>query len=330
MTATTPAAGATRARPTTRSGTGGRRRRPGGRPLWMLLPGALLLLVVVVIPLVFAVWISLTDLDQYTLRQWVSAPFLGVGNFAEAITDSPLLPALGRSVVFAVLTTVVTIPVGVAAAFAVSGRFRGRGLVRSLFLIPYVLPSFVVGTVWRAFFTTDGVVNQVLSRVGIDGGAWLIGGRSFWTLVAVDLWASWPFVYLLTLAGLTAIDPDVHEAAAVDGTTWTQKIRFIVLPALAGPLALAVVISTLNHLNNFSLPFLLFGSPAPDAATVAPIAIYQASFQQFRFSLAAAMSLLSLVVVLIPLLAYLRAVRLDVGRDAEGGGRRAGRAEVEA
>jgi multiple sugar transport system permease protein len=291
------------------------RRERAGRPLWLLIPGSVLLVLVVVVPLGFAIWMSLTDLDQYTLRSWLAAPFIGLANFREALTTGPLLHSVWLSAAFSVLTTVLTLPIGLAAAFAAHDRFRGRAVMRSVFLIPYVLPTFVVGTIWRTALGPAGAVNSLLSKVGVDGGNWLIGGRTFWTLVLVDTWAAWPFVYLLTLAGLQAIQRETHEASAVDGTNWLQKIRYIVLPGLRGPIALAVVIATLSHLNNFTLPFLLFGSPAPNQVNVLPIAIYSTSFQTFRFGLASAMSVASLVLVLIPLLIYLRAVRLDTGTE---------------
>lgn len=278
-------------------------------------PGMVLLGVVVAVPMALAGFMSLLDLSQYTLRDWLAAPFVGVANYVEAFTSGPLLRSIWLSVAFAVLVTVLTVPIGLAAALAAHDRFRGRAVARSVFLIPYVLPSFVVGTVWRIMLGPTGAVNTVLGSFGVDGGNWLIGSRSFWTLVLVDVWAAWPFVYLLTLAGLQSIGKEVHEAVAVDGASWWQKLRHIVLPNLRGPLALAVIIATLHHLNNFTLPFVLFGSPAPSEVNVLPVAIYSVSFQTLRFGLASAMSVASLVLILIPLLVYLRAVRLDTGLD---------------
>lgn len=280
-------------------------------------PAGVLLVVVVVVPLLFAVWMSLSKLNQYTLRRWVSAPFAGVTNYVDAVTTGPLVHSLWLSVAFSLLTTAITIPIGLVGAFAAHDRFPGRAVVRSVFLIPYVLPTFVVGTVWRIALGPRGVVNSALRAVGVDGGNWLIGGRSFWTLVLVDCWAAWPFIYLLSLAGLQAIGREQHEAAAMDGASWWQKMTRIVLPNLRGPLSLALIIGTLHHLNNFTLPYLLFGSPAPSQVDVLPIAIYSTSFQTLQFGLSAAMSVVSLVLVLIPLLVYLRAVRLDSGHDQE-------------
>jgi len=288
------------------------------RPLWLLTPGGVLMVLVILIPLAVALWISLIDLDQYTLRRWVEAPFIGLDNFVESFS-SGLLNSIWISVSFAVLSTIATVPIGIAAALVTQNKYRGRGLVRAVFLIPYVLPSFVVATVWRTMLQPDGVVNAWLSRVGIEGGLWLTGPRSYWALILVEIWAAWPFIYLMALAALQSVDNEVHEASAVDGAPWWPKLRRVILPYLRGPVLLACLLATLNHINNFTLPFVLFGAPAPEDVNVMPMIVYVTSFQSLRFGLSAAMAVLSLVLIAIPLFVYLRAVRLDVH---EEGGRR--------
>jgi len=273
----------------------------------MLVPGGALMVLVIVVPLGTAVEIALLDLDQYTFRQWLSAPFIGLGNFATAL-DSGLLHAIWLSVAYAAVVTIATVPIGVTAAVATHNHFAGRGLVRSLFLVPYVLPAFVVGTIWRIILQPQGIANQLL---GTGGTLWLNGPRSFWALVIVQTWASWPLIYLLTLAGLQGIDPDLHEAAALDGAGHWAKLRRIILPLLRGPVALAAVIAFLHTVNAFTLPFVLFGVPSPRDVEVLPVLTYVESFQNFRFGVSAAMAVASLILVLLPLIAYLRAVRLD-------------------
>lgn len=288
-----------------------------GRPLWMLAPGGVLMVLVIVIPVLLALYISLVDLDQYTLRQWVSAPFIGLKNYAEAASTSPMFHAVGVSVSYALIVAVITLPVGVAAALAAQNSFRGRAVVRSIFLIPYVLPAFVVGTVWRTMLQPSGVVNNLLDVVGIDGGLWLNGPQSYWALIAVQAWSSWPFFYLLVLSGLQSVDNEVHEAAAIDGAGWWTKLRYVIFPYLRGPVALALIISFLHNINSFTLPFVLFGVPAPHDVEVLPVLTYIASFQSFRFGLSAAMAVFSLVLIAIPLAIYLRAVKLDTGDEGQ-------------
>ncbi|WP_305783865.1 carbohydrate ABC transporter permease [Symbioplanes lichenis] len=273
---------------------------------------------IIIVPLLLALYLSLIDLDQYTLRRWLDAPFLGLKNFGEAF-GSGLPHAIWISVSFAVLATVATVPFGIAAALATQNAYRGRGLVRAVFLVPYVLPSFVVATVWRTMLQPDGIVNTVLAKAGIDGGLWLSGPKSYWTLILVEIWAAWPFIYLMALAGLQSVDSEVYEASAIDGADWWPKLVRVVLPYLRGPVLLACLLATLNHINNFTLPYVLFGAPAPDDVTVMPMIVYVTSFQSLRFGLSAAMAIVSLLIVAVPLFVYLRALRLDVHDE---GGRR--------
>jgi len=270
--------------------------------------------VVIVVPLAVALYVSLLDLDQYTFRQWVHAPFIRLGNYTEALRNSNLLHSIRVSVAYATIVTIATLPIGLAAALATQNSFRGRGMVRSIFLIPYVLPAFVVGTVWRIILQPDGIAENTLSRFGVSEGLWLNGPRSFWALVIVQIWASWPLIYLLALAGLQAIDHTMHEAAALDGTGWWSKLRYVIFPFLRGPVTLALLIAFLHNVNNFTLPFVLFGVPSPRDVEVLPVLTYVESFQNFRFGVSAAMAVFSVVLIAIPLAAYLRAVRLDVGQ----------------
>jgi multiple sugar transport system permease protein len=288
------------------------------RPLWLLIPGGLLMTLIILIPLALAVYISLTDLDQYTLRRWLQAPFVGLQNYVDAFS-SGLGHSIWLSVSFAVISTIVTIPLGVAAALVTQNPYRGRAVIRAVFLIPYVLPSFVVAEVWRTMLQPDGIVTSALNNVGVHPGLFLAGPKAYWTLILVEIWAAWPFIYLMALAALQGVDVEVQEAAATDGATWWPKLMHIILPYLRGPVALAALLATLNHINNFTLPFVLFGIPAPNSVNVLPALVYVTSFQDLQFGLSAAMAIVSLLLIAFPLFVYLRAVRLDVG---EEGGRR--------
>lgn len=280
------------------------------------MPGALLTFAVIIVPLAVALYVSLLDLDQYTFRQWVRAPFIGLGNYTSAVRESSLLHAIWVSVGNGTIVTLLTLPIGVAAALATHNAFRGRGLIRSILLVPYVLPAFVVGTVWRIILQPDGVAVDVLSRLGIHTSLWLNGPLSFWALAIVQLWASWPLVYLMTLSGLQSIEPSIHEAAAIDGAGWWVKLRYVIFPYLKGSVSLGLLIGFLHSVNSFTLPFVLFGVPSPRDVEVLPVLTYVESFQNFRFGISAAMAVFSVFLIAIPLAFYLRAVRLDVGEKA--------------
>ena len=291
---------------------------PIRRPLWMLIPPAVLVVIIIGIPLVLAVVISLLDLDQYSLRSWITAPFIGVGNYVESITQAGVLHAIWISASTAVLTTLITLPLGVAAALAAHNKMPALGLIRSLFLLPYVIPAFVTATVWRTMLQPGGAVNNALALIGVTGPVWLNGGTSYWTMILVNSWSSWPFIYLLSLAGLQGLSTDVMEAASLDGAGWARKLWFVVLPQIRGQIALAAIIGTLSHLNNFTLPFILFGNPAPEPIQVLPMLTYSTSFESVRFGLGSAMALISVVLVAIPLVVYLRITKLETAEGTVG------------
>jgi len=293
-------------------------RRFGDCSLWMMWPSIILLILVIGVPFVLATYISFLDLDQFTLRSWVAAPWIGLDNYVLAFTSGSVvgastLTSLGVSVSFSLVTTALVTPIGILAALTVNTPYRGRTFVRSLYLIPYVLPMFATALVWRMMFLNKtGLIDKFLSitHLGNGGTYWLLGPNSFWALVVADVWSSWAFVYIMVLAGLQTISPDVYDAAEVDGANAWQKLVRIVLPHLRSILGLALLLSTLNHFNNFTLPYVMFGAPPPAQADVLPLNIYVSSFQLFDFGLGASMSLMTLIIMLIPGILYVRTLRL--------------------
>jgi multiple sugar transport system permease protein len=296
----------------------GRGRIFGGRPMWLMWPSVLLLVVIIGIPLLIAIYISFLSLDQYTLRSWISAPWVGLGNYVTALTAGNVIGAsalvsLGVSLAFSLLTTLLITPIGILAALTVNTSYRGRALVRTLYLVPYVIPTFVTALVWRQMFLNGtGLVDRFLAALHLANvnTYWLLGPNSFWAMVIADVWASWAFIYIMVLAGLQSISHDVYEAADMDGANAWQKLTRIVLPQLRHILGLALLLSTLNHFNNFTLPFVLFGTPPPVQADVLPLNIYVSSFQLFNFGLGGAMSVITLIIMLIPGFLYIRALHL--------------------
>ena len=307
-----PAPEASTARRKRRSG-----RADGDRPMWLLWPSVVVFLIVAV-PFLIAVYTSFLSVDQYTLRQWVGAPWVGFDNYVAALAGSNVLSisalgSLGISVAFSVLTTLIITPVGILAALTVNTDFRGRALLRSLYLVPYVIPTFVTALLWRMMFLPQtGLINRFLAAIGLAdvNTYWLVGAKSFWAMTITETWAVWAFIYIMVLAGLQSIPVEQYEVAELDGATSWQKLTRVVLPQLRGLIALAVLLSTLFHFNNFTLPFVMFGTPPPTPVTVLPLNIYLTSFNLFDFSLGSAMSVITLLIMLVPGFFYLRMLRL--------------------
>lgn len=297
-----------------RRGRGAALRAPFG----LMAPSLALLTLVVFIPMAFAFYISLTGLNQYTIGDWLHAPFVGLRHYVDGLapngplTDS-LLNSVKASVLFSLLTTAAITPIGVGAALLFNGPLRGRALLRAIMLLPYIIPTFVNAILWRlVFMNGTGVADQILAglRLGSRETFWLIGPNALWALVIADVWAAWPFVYLMALAALQTIPDELYDAATIDGAGRTRAFWNLTLPLIRPTLGLALVLSTINHFNNFTLPFVMFGTSPPEQVNVLPLNIYVNSFITFNFGLGAAMSVVALVVMLTPAVIYLRAARV--------------------
>jgi len=287
-------------------------------PYWLMAPSLVLLAVIVFLPMLFAFYISFTGLNENTIGDWVHAPFVGLKHYVDGLSPKGPLAysfytSIKASVVFSVATTLLILPLGVGAALLLNSRLRGRGFFRAVVLLPYILPAFVNGILWRlVFMNGSGVADQLLAatHLGSRETFWLIGPRSLWALILADVWASWPFIYLMALAALQTIPGDIYDAATIDGASAIRAFRHMTLPLIAPTMGLAIALSTINHFNNFALPYVMFGPTPPDEVNVLPLNIYVNSFITFNFGLGAAMSVVALVIMLTPAVLYLRAARV--------------------
>ncbi|MFI6943750.1 carbohydrate ABC transporter permease [Streptomyces sp. NPDC050418] len=283
------------------------RLRRGGLPYLLLLPALVLELLIHLVPMVIGAVMSFKELTQFYIRDWGSAPWTGFDNFRIAVDfDAPVGAALLHSFwvtcAFTVLAVGFSWLLGVTAAILMQENFRGRAVLRAVFLTPYALPVYAAVITWAFMFQRDnGLVNSVLG----GDSFWLIGDNSFWALTIVAIWKTWPFAFLMLMAGLQNIPGELYEAAALDGAGIWQQIRRITLPSLAPVNQVLVLVLFLWTFNDFNTPFLLFGKSAPEAADLVSIHIYQSSFLTWNFGSGSAMSVLLLLFLLLVTAVYL-------------------------
>ncbi|MEV7891758.1 carbohydrate ABC transporter permease [Streptomyces sp. NPDC002817] len=293
--------------------------RPGrirriGLPYLLLLPALLLELLVHLVPMGVGIVMSFKELTQFYIRDWGTAPWSGLDNYKVSVDfDAPVGEALLHSFLVTVAFTLLSVAlcwlIGTAAAVFMQDTFRGRGLLRALFLVPYALPVYAAVITWVFMFQHDnGLVNHVLHdqlHLTDKPSFWLIGDNSFFALLIVSVWKGWPFAFLIVMAGLQNIPRELYEAAALDGAGVWQQIRRITLPSLGAVNQVLILVLFLWTFNDFNTPYVLFGRTAPEAADLVSVHIYQASFVTWNFGTGSAMSVLLLLFLLLVTGAYL-------------------------
>jgi multiple sugar transport system permease protein len=197
---------------------------------------------------------------------------------------------------------------GMAAALLLNGEFRGRGIFRTLFLVPYALPAYIVVITWSFMLQKDnGAINALLSALHVTNPPfWLVGTAAFWSMVMTAMWRSWPFSFLFLLAGLQTIPGDMYEAASLDGASKWRQFLTITLPMLKPVNIVLLLVTFLWTFNDFNTPYVLFGAAPPPAADLLSLHIYVNSFINWNFGLGSAMSVLLLIFLFLVSLVYLR------------------------
>jgi multiple sugar transport system permease protein len=264
--------------------------------LLLVTPAVLFVAVFVLVPLGFALVISLTNWPLIG-----DVHFSGLDNYTAIVSDA----AFGKSVLYTLLyTVIVTGPIlllGYALAVLVRRKRRGATLLRTVFFLP-----FVVGLSTLSFVTVleaqpdSGAVNLVLHRLGITDGttAWLVDGPLATGLICVlVIWCVSGLTMMLLMAGMQAIPREFYESSELDGANWWQQEREITIPVLRRTIAMAVIISVVGSLLAFTQFYILTrGGPGTDTTTVVQY-IYNRAFVQLQLGAATALSIVLVVVV---------------------------------
>ncbi|SFT33013.1 carbohydrate ABC transporter membrane protein 1, CUT1 family (TC 3.A.1.1.-) [Actinopolyspora lacussalsi subsp. righensis] len=295
---------------------GSRARRPRiskrSVPYLLLAPALFFELLVHIVPMLGGLWMSFLRLNQFFLREWMSAPFTGLQNYRFALdfdgaAGVELFQSFAVTIAFAVITVGASWVMGLAAALFLQRSFPGRTLLRGLFLVPYALPIYTSVMIWKFMLDrSDGMVNATLSDLGLGGERfWLLGNNAFLSLTVTAIWRLWPFAFLALMAGLQSIPTDIYDAAAVDGAGLWQQIRTITVPMLQPVSQVLILVLFLWTFNDFNVPYLLFDQAVPSSANLISIHIYQNSFLTWNFGLGSAMSTLLLLFLLVITAGYL-------------------------
>ncbi|SCG47396.1 carbohydrate ABC transporter membrane protein 1, CUT1 family [Micromonospora echinaurantiaca] len=291
-----------------------RRPRRSLLPYLLLAPAIVLELAIHVVPMLVGAWMSLLELTQFHIRDWSTAPFVGLENYRvvldfDSAAGAELLHSFWVTVLYTVASVGLSWLLGTTAAVLLQRPFRGRGVLRALFLTPYALPVYTAVITWSFLFQRDtGLVNHVLvDQLHLFGEKpfWLIGGNSFVALLIVSVWRSWPFAFLCIMAGLQNIPGDLYEAAAMDGAGFWRRLRSVTLPMLRPVNLVLVLVLFLWTFNDFNTPYVLFGGSAPEQADLISIHIYRSSFKTWDFGSGSAMSVALLLFLLVVTAGYL-------------------------
>jgi multiple sugar transport system permease protein len=267
---------------------------------WLLVaPAVTLILALSIFPLLFSVWVAFVNYDF----QIPGHAYVGLKNFRQVVTDPVARWSVVVTAILAGTSVLVEFLLGLALALAMVKTFRGRGLVMSLVIIPLFISPVIVGQAWALLLQRPfGPTNYVLSAItGTDVTiSWLT--QAPWNFIAIilaDVWQWTPFMFVILLAGLTAIPPNLYEAAELDGVNAWQTFWSITVPYLAPMMLLAITFRLLDAIKLFDVIFVLTGGGPGTNTYTSSFYLFTIGFTQFHLSMATAGSWIFLILTLI-------------------------------
>jgi multiple sugar transport system permease protein len=285
------------------------------RAAWLLLSPALgAILLFFAVPLVAALFLSLTDFDIYALADIGNARFVGAGNYTRLLRDPLFWRVLRNTLVFVAVGVPLTLASALGGALLVHSKLaRLRGLYRTVFFSPVVTTLVAVAVVWRYLYHPRyGLINQALGAVGLPAIDWL--GNPGWATVAITLlavWRSFGQGLIIYVAGLQAIPESLYEAAQLDGAGPWRQLRDITLPLLMPTSLFVAVITTVTLFQIFAEPYVMTRGGPLYATTSITLLMYEQGFRWWNLGAAAAVAfvLFALIIVATGVPAALRRLR---------------------
>ena len=267
--------------------------------LGMLTPTMIVLLVMTAYPLIFTFVYSFTDYNY--LKGTQDASFVLFENYTSLIQNGYFQQAVWNTVIFTVLAVVLEMGFGLLIAVFVNSLKRGQKIMRTLLLMPYLLPAVTVALSWRMMLSANyGIINQFLESLGLPVFNWFMDTQTaFGTILVIDVWQNVPFVFLLLYASLQSVSESQYEAARIDGAGTLQQFWYITLPNIKSSLALCALLRTIDTFRLFEkVNVLTGGGPAGTTTTITQF-LYTYGIESLDFGFGSAGAIVMTVLVLI-------------------------------
>lgn len=265
----------------------------------MLTPTLIVLLVMTAYPLIFTFVYSFTDYNY--LKGTENASFVLFDNYVSLFKNGYFQQAVWNTIKFTILAVVLEMALGLLIAVFVNSLKRGQKIMRTLLLLPYLLPAVTVALSWRMMLSANyGIINQFLKGLGLPVFNWFMDTKTaFGTILLIDVWQNVPFVFLLLYASLQSASENQYEAARIDGAGFFQQFWYITLPNIKGSLALCALLRTIDTFRLFEkVNVLTGGGPAGTTTTITQF-LYTYGIKSLDFGFGSAGAIVMTLLVLI-------------------------------
>ncbi|HUN66743.1 MAG TPA: sugar ABC transporter permease [Bacteroidota bacterium] len=284
-----------------------------GRKLFiavLVIPSFLILAGVVFYPFLYNVVISFSNMNLSHITSW---HMIGLAQYAKVFTE-PTQPNIYdifvKTIIWTVVNVVFHVVIGVFLALLLNQHLRGKSVYRTLLILPWAIPQYIVALTWRGMFNYEyGSINLIITKyLHLPAVEWLKSPtEAFIACILTNIWLGFPFMMVVALGALQSIPHELYEAADIDGAGWFQKLRRITLPLLRPVMIPAITLGIVWTFNNLNIVWLVSNAGEPSDNTHILVSfVYKAAFNLYRYGYAAALSMIIFFILLIFSVTFMR------------------------
>jgi ABC-type sugar transport system permease subunit len=283
--------------------------------LW-LLPALVPVIALTIFPIVQALW---TSLHQVMLL-FPGEDWVGLDNYRNVITGEYFGVALKNSLLFTLFSAPLVVVIGTATALFLNREFGGVAVLRSIVLLPWVLPGAISAVLWVWIFHPSwGVINSLLRRLELIDRSipWLSNpDLAFLSVAVAHVWTQLPFTIVLVMAALSTLNKEVMEAAELDGATSAQRFAHIVFPHIKAILVVLLIYNALTAFTTYDIVYAMTGGGPGTATTLLSFQIWKESFSMYDFGAGSAVAFIVVAISALLIVAITKALPSDLFADA--------------
>ena len=281
----------------------GKKRINFGSAGWFLLPYFLIYFIFFFLPAISILPMSFTEWSI------IGTPkFVGLDNFKSIFNDRFFVKTLSNTFTYTFLVTVVLTVLGLLLAILLNQKLRGRGIARTIVIMPYVISSAVAGILWKWMFERNfGIINTYLQQLGLPIVGWLSDPQlALFSIIIVNIWWSVGFNTVTFLAAIQGIPEELYQAAQVDGASPFQCFRYITIPQLQPIILYVTVLCAANSFQMFDEAYVITQGGPLGSTTTLVYQIYTEAFKSFRLGYSAALSVITCAIIILITLVQMR------------------------
>ncbi|MDY0243815.1 MAG: sugar ABC transporter permease [Sphaerochaeta sp.] len=273
------------------------------------LPAVLFVVILMVFPVVYTFFLSFTD---WSLTSGRPLSVVGLESYFKVLKEPRFLESLGRTFYFTFGAVIVEMVLGTVLALILNRKFKGKGMVKTLLLLPLVATPVAIGIVWNLFYDpTIGILNYVLSVLKLPQSGWVSDASTVMpSLIMVDIWQWTPMITIIVLAGLAGLSTEPYESAMVDGANGRQVLFQITLPMLMPTILTAVILRAIDALKTYDIIYSMTGGGPGYASENLNVLAFKYSFEYFRMGQSAVMLVFLFAIVMLFSLMVMRVRRI--------------------